>query len=281
MKIREDLVNVIPEIQTGPGILIPGDLVDVDNPKRTLRMVLSTWVNKDALYSLDETVGTIVTVASAIFAISAVLFESLRFQLGWLSAVTLLCFWGTYRIAKTKHSIELRFGIISSFFVFMLYSAISLLQLTYMVVSGPLTENLRYLLLLPFGFVIGVLILSWQLDYLRKPLQKIWNKITLESYRLNLRAYTIDDSLRRGVGEGALYLYSESIFYGLFCNSIALVGLYQPFNSIFAIIPVLFGLLTLISFYRVMGQKSYEMRLKNIASTRKEYLKQSAHWRNP
>ena len=96
------------------------------------------------LYSFDELIGTIVTLSTVSLVFLALTLQDLKFYFGVASFISTLFFWVGYRIAKILHSIEIRLGIVASFFPFLFFSFIL-----------PLFEFLREnaLLNLAFGLI--------------------------------------------------------------------------------------------------------------------------------
>jgi hypothetical protein len=86
-----------------------------------LRQLLNSCVDEKKLSSLDEAIGTIVTLTAAGFALLALLFPEFQQIFGFAAIITTIFFWITYRIAKILHAIEIRFLVIISFFMFLFW----------------------------------------------------------------------------------------------------------------------------------------------------------------
>lgn len=121
-----------------------------ENDKIKVRQFLTSCVNRDRLASLDETIGTASTIATAGFGFLALFVEDLKPLFGVITFVTILFFWIGYRFAKIVHSIEYRMVIISSFIPFLVFVII-----TPIIDIVPLDELIKYSMrMLPFFLVL-------------------------------------------------------------------------------------------------------------------------------
>lgn len=131
-------------------------------PAEGIRKALMSVTDPNKLYSLDEAVGTVVTLSTVIFGLLSLYFPEMRVTFSLLTLVSTFFFWVSYRIAKIKHAIELRIWIIKAFtwFVPGVVSIPFFLLSEYFKASNPILD---------FLFLsVGVSINLRSLDFARK-----------------------------------------------------------------------------------------------------------------
>ena len=122
--------------------------------KNKVRRILNSSVMKSRLESLDEAIGTIVTLTAALFALLALTFIEYQIVFGFTSIAITIFFWVGYRIAKILHAIEIRFMIISSFMTFVFWYLFFGLILSLSSLSEGVLETLLVASVSSFGLLL-------------------------------------------------------------------------------------------------------------------------------
>lgn len=159
LNIKSELLETIPEVSP-----------DDEDAKRSLRTILNRWTDSEKLFSLDEVVATIFTLVPVCFAVASLYFESWKFQLEFLSAISLIFFWISYRFARVLHSVELRIGLITCFVMFFLFMIFQLLLVDYFASESIIAYVISAIYIFSLNFLIVF-------DFLKMPGEYIWDSI--------------------------------------------------------------------------------------------------------
>lgn len=220
-----------------------------------VREFIDSCVNDKKRKSLDEVIGTIMTLTSAILAMSGIIAPQFQEIFLLATVVMTVFFWVAYRIAKTLHSIEFRLMIVASFFTtlfwLMIFPSITALELHNPLYDFIITNALFYA-----GYTVMILLFIRVAD-------RIWFWLSQEELGdwspLGVDMMFVEDKS----GESGALIHLSIIGYGLVTTLLLIAGTVWFIGGIILVLPIVIAILL---FIRHTMKNIYELWFVSLTS---------------